>query len=230
MPPVFGTQVAVEDPLVVLRRRERDRALAVAQAQQGQLLAFEELLEHDLGLAEAPLGEEDVERDAGLALVLGDDHALPGRQHVGLEDRGIGRARDVCGGLVAVAKEDVRCGRHAGSPSSAPWHRPSSPRCERRPSTVRRRRCRPPRGRPPARPPAGPPVRRRRSRPLARARGRPDRRQPDTRSRRGRCPRCPAPPAARAAAGCARACGPARARALRRRRPGRGRSSSRARR
>ena len=113
MPPVLGPSVAVEDPLVVLRRCERDRALAVAEAQQGQLLAFEELLEHDLGLAEAPLGEEHVERDAGLALVLGDDHALPGRQHVCLEHRGIGRAGDVRGGLVAVAEEDVRCGRHA---------------------------------------------------------------------------------------------------------------------
>ena len=102
-------------------------------------------------------------------------------------------------------------GREAGrarrsarrTPSSAPWRTPSSPRCGRRPSTARTRRCRPPRGRPPARPPAGPPVRRRRSRPLARARGRRGRRRPDTRSRRARCPRCPAPPAARAAAGCA---------------------------
>ena len=58
MPPVFGPLVAVEDALVVLRRRQRHRALAVAEGQQRQLLPLEELLEHDLVVAEAPLAEE----------------------------------------------------------------------------------------------------------------------------------------------------------------------------
>ena len=45
MPPVFGPVVAVEDALVVLRRGQRERALAVAQREQRQLLAVEELLD-----------------------------------------------------------------------------------------------------------------------------------------------------------------------------------------
>ena len=59
--------VAVEDPLVVLGRGERDDVLAVAERQQRELLAVEELLEHDLGRAEAPLDEERLDRLAGLA-------------------------------------------------------------------------------------------------------------------------------------------------------------------
>ena len=55
IPPVFGPSVAVEDPLVVLGGGERDRALAVAQRQQRQLLALEILLDHDLLGVEAPL-------------------------------------------------------------------------------------------------------------------------------------------------------------------------------
>ena len=70
MPPVFGPSVAVEDPLVVLGRRQRDDVLAVAERQQRELLALEVLLEHDLGLAEAPLDEEGVDRLARLVLGL----------------------------------------------------------------------------------------------------------------------------------------------------------------
>ena len=54
--------VAVEDPLVVLGRRQRHDVLAVAERQQRELLALEELLQHHRRLAEASLGEEDVER------------------------------------------------------------------------------------------------------------------------------------------------------------------------
>ena len=79
--------VAVEDPLVVLRGSERDDVLAVAERQQRQLLAVEELLEHDLGLAEALLDEEGLDRLARLGLARGDDHALARGQAVGLEDR-----------------------------------------------------------------------------------------------------------------------------------------------
>ena len=64
MPPVFGPLVRVEDALVVLGGRERHRALAVADREQRQLLALEELLEHDLGVPEAAFAEEDVEGGA----------------------------------------------------------------------------------------------------------------------------------------------------------------------
>ncbi len=60
--------VAVEDPLVVLGRRQRHDVLAVAERQQRELLALEELLQDHGGLAEALLGEEDVDRLARLGL------------------------------------------------------------------------------------------------------------------------------------------------------------------
>ena len=47
--------VAVEDALVVLRRRHRDRTLAVAQGEQRELVALEELLDEHAGLAEPAL-------------------------------------------------------------------------------------------------------------------------------------------------------------------------------
>jgi hypothetical protein len=110
-----GPLVPVEDPLVVLRRRERDRALPVAQREQRELLPVEELLEHDLGVAEAPLAEEHVERGARLPLVRGDDHALAGGQHVGLQDRRVGGTGEVSGRLLPVAQDEVRRGRHAAA-------------------------------------------------------------------------------------------------------------------
>ena len=105
--------VAVEDSLVVLRGRQGHRALPVAERQERELLALEELLEDDLGLAEALLGEEDVDRLARLAFVLGDDHALARRQHVRLQHGRVRRACKVRRRLLAVAEQDVRGGRHA---------------------------------------------------------------------------------------------------------------------
>ena len=139
--------VAVEDALVVLRRRERHRALAVAQREQRQLLALQELLQHDLGLAEALLGEEHVHRLARLALVLGDDHALARGEHVGLEHRRVdAHAR------WAIASSRSRKSRATPwarrSPASAPWRTPSSPRSARPRAWGRTRRCRPRSGRP----------------------------------------------------------------------------------
>ena len=192
--------VAVEDALVVLRGRERHGALAVAEREQRELLALEELLEHHLGVAEALLGEEHVERRARLALVLGDDHALARGQHVGLQHGRVGRAGEVLGGLVAVAEQHVRGGRHA-RPSSAAWRRPSSPRCARPPWWARRRRCRRAPARPPARPRAAPRAPPPRGRPRARARAPRRRRRAGTRRRRARCPRCRARTAARAPRG-----------------------------
>jgi len=101
------TPIAVEDALVVLRRRERDGALAVAQGEQRQLLAVEELLQHHLRLAEALLGEEDVEGGARRPLVLGDDHALSRREHVGLEHGRVRRTGQVDHRLLAIPEEHV---------------------------------------------------------------------------------------------------------------------------
>ena len=59
--------VAVEDPLVVLRRGHDDGRLAVAERQQRQLLADEVLLDHDAAGAEALLDEEVVQGEVGAA-------------------------------------------------------------------------------------------------------------------------------------------------------------------
>ena len=67
MPPVFGPLSPSTDALVVLRRGERDRGLAVAQREERRLLADEKLLDHHLGagLAQAA-AEHHVDRGFGL--------------------------------------------------------------------------------------------------------------------------------------------------------------------
>ena len=87
MPPVFGPLVAVEDPLVVLRRRHRDRALAVAQRQQRELLADEVLLDDDAARRRSAARRgTSCRARAGLGLVRGDDDALAGGEAVELDD------------------------------------------------------------------------------------------------------------------------------------------------
>ena len=61
---MLGPAVAVEDPLVVLGGGQRQRALAVAQRQQRQLLAVEVLLDHDPLGPEPALDQQLVERRA----------------------------------------------------------------------------------------------------------------------------------------------------------------------
>ena len=63
-----GPLVAVEDPLVVLGGGQRHRAFAVAQRQQRQLVAREELLDDHLLGAEPALDEEVVQRRPRLLL------------------------------------------------------------------------------------------------------------------------------------------------------------------
>ena len=80
-------RVAVADPLEVARRGQRQRALAVAEREHGQLVAVEELLDDHGVLAEAALDEHRLERRARLGLVGGDHDALARRQAVGLDHR-----------------------------------------------------------------------------------------------------------------------------------------------
>ena len=84
-----GPLVAGEDALVVLRRRERHRRLAVAEDEQRDLGAGEVLLgdEHVAGAAELARHEAGLHRLARLGLVLADEHALAGGQAVGLDDQ-----------------------------------------------------------------------------------------------------------------------------------------------
>ena len=177
---MFGPAVAVPDALEVARRRERQRHLAVAQREQRQLVALQELLDHDGRVAEAALDQHRLQRRARLRLVLGDHHALAGRQAVGLDHRRVAGDR-VEPGLDGL-DDGVAAGRDAGGPmtSLANALEPSSRaaaatgRSRRRPRPRRRRR-----GRPPAAPPAPP---RRDRRPRRRSARAPRRRRPRTAS------------------------------------------------
>ena len=139
--------VAVADPLVVLRRREREDVLAVAEREQRELLALQELLEHHLGRPEAPLGEERLDGLARLGLRLADDHALarpPGRRPSGPP----GSSRRSGGQAPSRGCAPRRATPWPRRPRpSAPWRRPSSPRSARPPRWARRRRRPPPRAR-----------------------------------------------------------------------------------
>ena len=117
MPPVFGPGVAVADALVVARRRERQRGLAVADRQQRQLVAVEELLDHDGRVAEPALDEHRLQRLPRLRLVGGDHDALAGGQPVGLDhrrvagDRGHARRRPTSTTAYAAGRH-ARGGHH----------------------------------------------------------------------------------------------------------------------
>ena len=67
MPPVFGPVSPSPIRLKSCAGRHRDGALAVAQREQRQLLALEELLDQHAraGLAEAAVDEEVAQRRAG---------------------------------------------------------------------------------------------------------------------------------------------------------------------
>ena len=160
-----GAGVAVADALEVARGRERQRALAVAQREHGQLVADQQLLDEHRVVAEAALLEHRDERRARLRLVGRDHDALARRQAVGLDHGGVGVDR-----LQALGDrphDPVAAGRHArrlhhllGEQLRALQprglaHRPEArhgggPQRVGEPGHERRLRARPPRGRRPA--------------------------------------------------------------------------------
>jgi hypothetical protein len=83
-------QVAGEQPLVVLRRRERDGARAVGDEEERELLAAHVLLDQHLGpgRAEAVADEHVVDRLLGLRQRRGDHHPLAGCEPRGLHHHG----------------------------------------------------------------------------------------------------------------------------------------------
>ena len=141
--------VAVADPLEVARRRERQRGLAVADREQRQLVAVEELLDHHRRVAEPPRDQHLLQRRAGLRLVGGDHHALARGEAVGLDDDRVAGDR----GEPLCHRSRRRRGRRSAPrrPPSPPSRTPSIPRAGRRPPTARNRRRRPPHRRPRAR-------------------------------------------------------------------------------
>ena len=88
MPPVFGPGVAVAGALVVLRRGERQRVLAVDERKKARLFAGEKILDDDLapGGAEPALDERRIDRPARGIEIFGDGHPLAGGEPVGLDD------------------------------------------------------------------------------------------------------------------------------------------------
>ena len=99
MPPVFGPAVAVEDALVVLRRGERDRVVAVAQARRTRLprRARNSSMTTRRRSPSPPPKIVSMAASAS-ASVVRDDHALAGGEAVGLDhDRRAVRAHIVLG-------------------------------------------------------------------------------------------------------------------------------------
>ena len=69
----------VEHALVVLRARQRDRGLAVAQREEADLAAGQKFLDHDLGAGRAETAlEHHGDRGFGLGQRLRDHHAFAG--------------------------------------------------------------------------------------------------------------------------------------------------------
>ena len=82
-----GALLAVEDALVVLGGGQRQRVRAVDQGEEARLLADQALLDHHLGAGRAERAREaGLDGGGGILARLGDDHALAGRQAVGLDD------------------------------------------------------------------------------------------------------------------------------------------------
>jgi hypothetical protein len=86
MPPVFGPWIVVEGALVVLRRRQWDRGLAVAQREER---GFSPTRNSSITTSApaSPRPPPNIMSIAafGLGDRLGDDHALAGREPVGLD-------------------------------------------------------------------------------------------------------------------------------------------------
>ena len=88
MPPVFGPGVAVAQPLVVLRRRERQHVPAVGHDDEARLFAVEELLDDHAraGGAQRVADEHRIDRGVRFGDARRDDDAFAGREAVGLDD------------------------------------------------------------------------------------------------------------------------------------------------
>ena len=85
--------------------------LAVDQGKDARLLAFQELLDDDLGAGRPErAGEAGVDGLLRIGPGLGDDHALAGRQAVGLDDDGQLLRRQIGLGRARVAEAAVGAG------------------------------------------------------------------------------------------------------------------------
>ena len=116
-----GAAVAVLQPLVILRRGQREHVAAVDHDDEARLLAGEEFLDDHAcaGVAHRVVDQHRIDRLVRLARRRRHDHALPGGEPVGLDDDrcavaldvGV-RGRGVGEGLVARSRDAVA--RHEG--------------------------------------------------------------------------------------------------------------------
>ena len=95
--------VAFVCPLEVLDDRQRERSHTVAEREDGDLLAFEELLDHDRVAEGGGRDEGAVE----LRLIVADEHAFAGCEAVGLDHAGRSRNRERLGRGHARVTHDV---------------------------------------------------------------------------------------------------------------------------
>ena len=182
MPPVFGPVVAVADPLEVLRRRHRHDASRRRTARAAKAPRPRGTPRPRPALPASPnrrVEEELAQRLARLSRVRRDDHALAGRQPVGLQDGRVGGAVHLRLGLLVGVEHDVRGGRHAGLAHQLLGERLAALEPRGRGARAERRAGPRPRARPRAPPRAAPPARRRSGR---RARRPPARTRPSTSS------------------------------------------------
>ena len=103
----------IEHALVVLRARQRDRSLAVAQREEADLAAGEIFLDHDLGPGRAEAAfEHHGDRGLGFRKCLGDHHALAGGKAIRLDHHRralLAHVRERIGGGVEAL---IRTGRN----------------------------------------------------------------------------------------------------------------------
>ena len=104
-----GAGVAFADALVVLRGGDLDGVGAVAEGEEGELFAGEELFEDDLGLlgAEQSAGEHLGGCLFGFEVGVADDDALACGEAVGFDDDGDGEAAELFADLFERGAEGV---------------------------------------------------------------------------------------------------------------------------
>jgi len=110
-----GSAVAVADPFVVLGKRQREDAGAVAQGHEGDLLAFQERLDDQplAAHAKTALFEHRLHGGVEFGSVLRDDDPFARRQAVRLEHGGPAELAARRLGLRSAVGDDERRGRDA---------------------------------------------------------------------------------------------------------------------
>ncbi len=114
MPPVLGSDVALADALVVLCRGDGHGVPAIAEREEGELFAVEELLEDDLRLLHAKQSSAEHLCGCGLGLQmrLADHNTLAGSEPIGLDDNRNGETAELFPDLVERSADRMGSGRN----------------------------------------------------------------------------------------------------------------------